>query len=181
MVCKMHTLVYLFDGCINEFKHHHLVNKNPTFLNTIKEVNFIFFLSLLNSFHCKRNFFQNKGFHFYYCNYCSGCLNGMSEEDIQAHLNDCSQHSSKFICHECEMVSEFSCDTCTSFIFNSKLILFSKTKLKKKIFTLFLQIHKTPYLSYQSLSSKKDHEEIEQRDNEVMEGTDKKLKLKNVS
>ena len=37
---------------------------------------------------------------------CGGCLNGMAEENIQAHLNDCSQHSSKFICHECGMVSE---------------------------------------------------------------------------
>ena len=46
MVCKMHTPVYLFDGCSNEFKHHHLVSKNPTFLNTMKEVNFIFFLCL---------------------------------------------------------------------------------------------------------------------------------------
>ena len=83
----------------------------------------------------KQFFFQNKGFHFYYCNYCGGCLNGMSEEDIQDHLNDCSQHSSKFICHECGMVSEISCDTCTSFISNSKLILFSK------IFFFFLNIH----------------------------------------
>ena len=54
----------------------------------------------------KKFFFQNKGFHFYYCNYCGGCLNGMTEENIQAHLNDCSQHSSNFICHECGMVSE---------------------------------------------------------------------------
>ena len=30
----------------------------------------------------------------------------MTEENIQAHLNDCSQHSSKFTCHECGMVSE---------------------------------------------------------------------------
>ena len=51
-------------------------------------------------------FFQNKGFHFYYCNYCGECLNSMTEENIQAHLNDCSQHSSKFICRECGMVSE---------------------------------------------------------------------------
>ena len=127
MVCKMHTPVYLFAGCSDEFKHHHLVSKNPTFLNTVKEVNFVFFLCLLNLFHCKKICFQNKGFHFYYCNYCSGCLNGMTEENIQAHLYDCSQHSSKFICCECGMVSEISYDTCTSFIFNSKLILFSKT------------------------------------------------------
>ena len=177
MVCKMYTLVYMYllDGCSNEFKHDHLVNKNPTFLNTIKEVNFIFFLCLLNSFHYKKNF-QNKKFHFYYCNYCSGCLNGMTEENIQAHFNDCSQHSSKLICRECGMVSEISCDTCTFFIFNSKLILFSKTKFLKKLFMLFLQIHKTPYLSFPSLSSKRDHEEMKQGDNEVMEGTDKKIK-----
>ena len=31
IVCKMHTQVYLFDGCSNEFKHHHLVSKNHTF------------------------------------------------------------------------------------------------------------------------------------------------------
>ena len=31
IVCKMHTAVYLFDGCSNEFKHHHLVSKNHTF------------------------------------------------------------------------------------------------------------------------------------------------------
>ena len=104
MVCKIHTPVYLFDGCSNKFKHHHLVSKNHTF---IKQVNFIFFLCLLNSFHYKKKiFFQNKGFHFYYFNYCGGCLNGMTEENIQAHLNDCSQHSSKFICSECGMVSE---------------------------------------------------------------------------
>ena len=105
MVCKMHTPVYLFDGCSNKFKHHHLVSK-IYFLNTIKQENTVFFLWLLNSFHCKKFFFQNKGFHFYYCNYWDGCLNGMTEENIQAHLNDCSQHSSKFICHECGMISE---------------------------------------------------------------------------
>ena len=42
MVCKMQH-PYLFDGCSNEFKHHHLVSKNHTF---IKQVNFIFFLCL---------------------------------------------------------------------------------------------------------------------------------------
>ena len=62
MVCKMHTPVYLFDGCSNKFKQHHLVSKNPTFLNTIKEVNFVFFLCLLNSFHCKKYFFRTKDF-----------------------------------------------------------------------------------------------------------------------
>ena len=117
---------------------------------------------------------QNKRFHFYYCNYCSGCLNGMTEENIQTHLNDCSQHPSKFICHECGMVSDISCDTCTYFIFNSKLIHFQRQNFLNKLFTLFLQIHETPYTSFPSLSSKRDHEEMEQGDNEVMEGTDKK-------
>ena len=54
----------------------------------------------------QKKIFLNKGFHFYYCNYCGGCLNGMTEENIQAHLNDCSQHLSKFISCECGMVSE---------------------------------------------------------------------------
>ena len=100
----------------------------------------------------------------------------MTEENIQAHLNDCNQHSSKFICCKCGMVSEISCGTCTSFIFNSKLILFSKTNVFKKLFVLFLQIQETPYLSFPSLSSKRYHEEMEQGDDEVMEGTDKKIK-----
>ena len=68
----------------------------------------------------KKIFFQNKGFHFHYCNYCGGCLNGMAEENVQAHLNDCNQHSSKFICRKCGMVSEISCGTCTSFYFQFK-------------------------------------------------------------
>ena len=53
--------------------------------------------------------------------------------------------------------------------------LFSKTKLKKK-FTFFLQIHETLYQSFQSLSSKRDHEEMGQGDDEVIEETDKKIK-----
>ena len=121
----------------------------------------------------KKSFFQNKGFHSYYCNYCGGCLNSMTEENIQANLNDCSQHSSKFICHECGMVSE-NClvSHALLFIFNSKInkIFF------KKLFTLFLQIHETPYPGFPSLSSKRDHKEMEQEDDEVMEGTDKKIK-----
>ena len=100
----------------------------------------------------------------------------MTEENIQAHLNDCSQHSSKFICHECGMVSEISCDTCTSFIFNSKLIFKQLNIVFKKLCTLFLQIHETPYPSFPILSSKRDHEEMEQGGDEVMEGTDKKIK-----
>ena len=41
---------------------------------------------------------------------------------------------------------------------------------------LFLQIHETPYPSFQSISSKRDHEGMEQGDDEVMEGRDKKIK-----
>ena len=74
-----------------------------------------------------------------------------------------------------EWSMKISCGTCTSFIFNSKLILFFEDKILKKLFTLFLQIHKTPYLSFPSISSKRDHEELEQGDDEVMEGTDKKI------
>ena len=66
--------------------------------------------------------------------------------------------------------------TCTYFIFNPKLILFFKDKIKKKLFALFLQIHETPYLSFPLLSSNRDHEEMEQGDDVVMEGTDKKIK-----
>ena len=62
------------------------------------------------------------------------------------------------------------------FIINSKLILFIQNEGFKKIFMLFLQIHETPYPSFQSLSSKRDHEEMEQGDDEVMEGTDKIIK-----
>ena len=67
------------------------------------------------------------------------------------------------------------------FIFNSKVILFIQNKILKKLFALFLQIHETPYPSFPSLSSKRDHEEMEQEDDEVMKGTDKKIKKKNVS
>ena len=98
----------------------------------------------------------------------------MTEENIQAHLNDCSQHSSKFICHECGMVSEnFLVAHALLFIFNSKIY----KKKFFKLFALFLQIHETPYPSFPSLSSKRDHEEMEQEDDEVMEGTDKKIKM----
>ena len=99
-------------------------------------------------------------------------LNGMTEENMQAHLNDCSQHSSKFICHGCGMVSEnFLVPHALLFIFNSKFI-----KKILKLFALFLQIHETSYPSFPSLSSKRDHEEMEQEDDEVMEETDKKIK-----
>ena len=71
---------------------------------------------------------------------------------------------------------KISCGTCTSFIFNSKLILFFKDKIFKKLFALFLQINEMPYPNFPSLSSKRDHEEMEQGDDEMMEGTDKKIK-----
>ena len=147
-------------------------------MNTIKQVNFVFFLCLFNSFHCKKKiFFQNKGFHFYYCNYCGGCLNGMTEENIQAHLNDCSQHSSKFICCECGMVSENFLWHMYFFSFSiQNLFYLFKTKFLKTLFALFLQIHETPYPRFLSLSTKRDHEEMEQGDDEVMEGIDKKIK-----
>ena len=71
---------------------------------------------------------------------------------------------------------KISCGTCTSFIFNSKIILFFQDKIFKRLCALFLQIHETPYPSFPFLSSKRDHEEMEQGDDEVMEGTDKKIK-----
>ena len=71
---------------------------------------------------------------------------------------------------------KISCGTWTSFIFNSKLILFIQEKIFQKLFALFLQIHETPYPGFPSLSSKRDHEEMEQGDDEVIEGTDKKIK-----
>ena len=74
-------------------------------------------------------FFQNKGFHFYYCNYCGECLNSMTEENIQAHLNDCSQHLSKFICRECGMVSE-NFLVAHALLFNSKFYNFLKNIIR---------------------------------------------------
>ena len=86
-----------------------------------------------------------------------------------------SIHQNSFVMNV-EWSVKISCGTCTSFFFNSKLILFIQNKIFKKLFTLFLQIHETPYPSFPSLSSKRDHEEMEQEDDEVMEGTDKKIK-----
>ena len=71
---------------------------------------------------------------------------------------------------------KISCGTCTSFIFNSKLILFIQNKILKKLFALFLQVHGILYPSFPSLPSKRDHEEMEQGDDEEMEGTDKIFK-----
>ena len=46
----------------------------------------------------------------------------MTKENIQANLNDCSQHSSKFICCECGMVSQnFLVAHALLFILNSKI------------------------------------------------------------
>ena len=71
---------------------------------------------------------------------------------------------------------KISCGTCTSFYFQFKTyFIYSKQNLKKTICIVF-QTHETPYLSFPSLSSKRDHEEMGQEDDEVMEGTDKKIK-----
>ena len=43
----MHTPVYLFEGCSNEFKHHHLVNKNHTFYKHYKRGKLHFLLMSL--------------------------------------------------------------------------------------------------------------------------------------
>ena len=56
----------------------------------------------------KKFFFQNKGFHFYYCNYCGGCLNGRTEENIQAHL--ASIHQNSFVVNV-EWSVKISCGT----------------------------------------------------------------------
>ena len=52
----------------------------------------------------------------------------MTEENIQAHLNDCSQHSSKFICRECGMVSE-NFLVAHALLFNSKCYNLKKNYL----------------------------------------------------
>ena len=89
----------------------------------------------------------------------------MTEENIQAHLNDCSQHSAKFICRECGMVSENFLWYMHFFLFSIQNLFYSfKTIFFFKLFALFLQIHETPYLSFPSLSSKRDHKEMEQED-----------------
>ena len=51
---------------------------------------------------------------------------------IQAHLNDCSQHSSKFICCECGMVSE-------TFLWHMHFFLFSIQNLFYLFKTNFLK------------------------------------------
>ena len=53
MVCKMHTPVYLFDGCSNEFKHHHLVSKNQHY----KKGKLHFLLMSLKFISLQKNFF----------------------------------------------------------------------------------------------------------------------------
>ena len=81
-----------------------------------------------------------------------------------------SIHQNSFVVNV-EWSVKISCGTCTSFF-----ILFIQNKIFKKLFALFLQIHETPYPNFPSLSSKRDHEEMEQEDDEVIEGTDKKIK-----
>ena len=49
------------------------------------KLHFLLLMSVKSISLQKKNFFQKKGFHFYYCNYCGGCLNGMTEKNIQAH------------------------------------------------------------------------------------------------
>ena len=58
----MNTPVYLFDGCSNEFKHHHLVSKNPTFVNTIKDKLCFLLMSLKFISLQKKFFFRTKDF-----------------------------------------------------------------------------------------------------------------------
>ena len=84
-------------------------------------------------------------------------------------------HQNSFVMNV-EWSVKISCGTCTSFYFQFKLISFIQNKNFKKLFALFRQIHETRYLSFPSLSSKRDHEEMEQGDDEVMEGTDKETK-----
>ena len=68
----------------------------------------------LNLISLQKNFFSEQRISF---------LNSMTEENIQAHLNDCSQHSSKFICRECGMVSE-NFLVAHALLFNSKFYNF---------------------------------------------------------
>ena len=85
-----------------------------------------------------------------------------------------SIHQNSFVMNV-EWSVKISCGTCSSFYFQFKTYLFIQNKFLKKLFALFLQIHETPYPSFPSLSSR-DHKEMEQEDDEVMEGTDKKIK-----
>ena len=87
-----------------------------------------------------------------------------------------SIHQNSFVMNV-EWSVKISCGTCTSFYFQFKTyFIYSKQNFFKKLFALFLQIHEPPYPSFPSLSSKRDHKEMEQEDDEVMEGTDKKIK-----
>ena len=62
------------------------------------------------------------------------------------------------------------------FLFSIQNLFYLFKTIFLKLFAFFLQVHETPYLSFPSLSSKRDHEEMQQGDDEVMEGTDKKIK-----
>ena len=64
MMCKMHTLVYLFDGCSNKFKHHHLVSKIILFEH-YKKSKFHFLLMSLKFISLQNKFcFRTKDFIF---------------------------------------------------------------------------------------------------------------------
>ena len=66
-----------------------------------------------------------------------------------------SIHQNSFVMNV-EWSVKISCGTCTSFYFQFKTY-FIYSKQNFKLFALFLQIHETPYPSFQSLSSKRDH------------------------
>ena len=85
-----------------------------------------------------------------------------------------SIHQNSFVVNV-EWSVKISCGTCTSFYFQF-ITYFNYSKQNFFKTALFLQIHETPYPSFPSLSSKRGREEMEQRDDEVMEGTDKKIK-----
>ena len=98
---------------------------------------------------------------------CSTCTSFLIQNFTIFKKLYCSQHSSEFICRECRMVRE-------NFLVAHALLFYNF--FKKTLFALFLSIHETPYPSFSSLSSKRDHKEMEQEDDEMMEETDKKIK-----
>ena len=100
---------------------------------------------------------------------CSTCTSFLIQNFTIFKKLYCSQHSSEFICCECKMVSE-------NFLVAHALLFYNYSHcffFKKTLFALFLHIHETPYPSFSSLSSKRNHKE--QEDDEMMEETDKKI------
>ena len=82
----------------------------------------------------------------------------MSEEIIQAHLNDCSQHLSKFICLQCGMVSEIFLSHMHFFYFQFKTyFIYSSQNLKKNYSGCFFRSMKHltkasyPYLQRETM------------------------------